>query len=694
MTGPVRTPEIGADRERADGWLKVTGRAPYALEQPTRNPAYVHPLQATIARGRVTEVDSAAAEAVDGVIAVLSHVNAPAVASTDPPELAILQSPEVAFRGQLIGAVVAETLEVAREAADLVKVRYTQEEHDAEFDKEHDDLVVPRVLNGGFPVDTAEGDVDTASTEAAFTLDVTYTTPTEHNNPMEPHSTVALRTNEGLRVYDSTQGVHMTRSALAPILGMEPDRIRVIAWHVGGGFGSKGTPHPHVVLAAMAADRVRSRPVKLALTRRQMFSLAGYRTPTRQRVRIGADPEGLMTVLSNDVLEQTSRFQEFAEQTGVPFRGMYRAPNRRTTHRLTELDVAVPSWMRAPGEAPGMYALEAAMDEMAELSGLDPIEFRIRNEPDVDPESGLPYSSRHLITCLREGARRFGWEHRSPVPGTRRDGNWHVGVGVASSTYPVFQMPGTTATIRAAGDDHYVVAVGATDIGTGTWTALAQVAADTLEVPVEQVELRIGDTNLPQATVEGGSSGITSWGSAIVDAAANLRDRFGAAPPKGAESSGETPRNPEAKNYAMHAFGAQFAEVRVHADSGEIRVPRLLGIFAAGRIVNPRMARSQLTGGMIMGLSMALHEESIVDPRFGHVLNRDFAQYHIPTSADVGEVEADWIDEHDPHVNPMGTKGIGELGIVGTAAAISNAAYHATGVRVRQLPLAPENYLS
>ena len=345
-----------------------------------------------------------------------------------------------------------------------------------------------------------------------------------------------------------------------------------------------------------------------------------------------------------------------------------------------------------------MFALESAMDEMAIACGLDPIEFRVRNEPDLDPESGLPFSSRNLVACLREGARRFGWERRDPTPRARRDRGWLVGTGVAASTYPIYRLPGSVATIRVGPDRRYAVLIGAADIGTGTWTALTQIAADALEVPMEDVDLRIGDSALPTASVAGGSTGITCWGSAIVEAARRLRTRLeseysGTVPAGGLDVTADMPDNPYVGQFAMHSFGAQFAEVRVHEYTGEVRVPRLLGVFAAGQVINPKTARSQLIGGMTMGLSMALHEESVLDPRFGHVVNHDFAEYHIATNADVGSIDVDWVDEEDPYVNPMRSKGIGELGIVGTAAAIANAVHHATGIRVRDLPITLDKLL-
>jgi xanthine dehydrogenase YagR molybdenum-binding subunit len=700
MTAPLeRTHAIGTSRTRVDGAVKLRGTAPYAIEHPVDDALYAHAVQATVARGRVTRADRTAAEALPGVLAVLTHDNAPRLADTDDKRLAVLQSDAVDFRGQFVGVVVAETSEVARQAAGLVDVTYDEQPHDVELRADRDDLYAPDKVNPALPTDTSLGDVDAAIAAAAVTVDQTYTTAWQHNNPMEPHATVAIwddGAHDGgapsLTLYDSTQGVHAVRSKVAPVLGIDPDRVHVVAAYVGGGFGSKGEPHGHIVLAALAARAVPGRPVKLALTRQQMFALVGYRTPTIQHVRLAADRGGRLSAISMDVVEQTSKIREFAEQTGVPARMMYAAGNRRTTHRLAALDVPVPSWMRAPGECPGMFGPEVAMDELAAACGVDPIELRRRNEPDVEPESGKPFSSRNLIACLEEGTRRFGWEGRDPAPGTRRQGAWLVGTGVASSTYPVHQMSESAATVRFA-DGRYEVSIGCVDIGTGAWTALGQIAADALDVPVESVDMRIGDSALPVASVAGGSSGITTWGSTIVAAARAFRDQHGAEPSDGDEADGELPDNPARDEYAMHAFGAQFAEVRVHVHTGEIRVPRLLGVFAAGRIVNPLTARSQFLGGMTMGLSMALHEQSVIDTRTGHVVTHDLAEYHVAANADVAALEAHWIEEDDPHVNPMGTKGIGEIGIVGTAATISNAAHHATGIRVRDLPLTPDKLL-
>ncbi|RRO19904.1 xanthine dehydrogenase family protein molybdopterin-binding subunit [Saccharopolyspora rhizosphaerae] len=681
---------VGTAVDRLEGEAKVRGRALYATEHPVDDPVFAHLVQSRIARGRITGIDTGAALEEPGVLDVVTHHNAPELASTDDAELAVLQSPDVGYRGQPIAVVLAESSESARAAAGLVRVEYEQAEHDVHLSADRDDLVAA-------DDDREQGDLDAALVRADVVHDAVYTTPQEHHIALEPHATTAVWSEGALTVYDSTQGVHWVRDALTDLFGVDPENVHVVAPHVGGGFGSKGPAHAHLVAAVLAAQRVQPRPVKLVLTRQQSFPIVGPRAATIQRIRLGADAEGHLTAVGNDVVAQSARLKDFTEQAGTPTAMMYAAPNRRITHRLARLDLPVPTWMRAPGECPGMFALETAMDEMAIACGLDPIEFRIRNEPDTDPDSGLPYSSRNLVVCLREGARRFGWADRDPAPGTRRAGEWLVGTGVAASTYPVNSMPGTQATIHAQPDGRYRVLIGATDIGTGAWTALTQIAADALGAELDRVTVSIGDTDLPWASGAGGSTGITCWGSAIVDAARRLREEVPEGQPVpegGAVVTGATPDNPHSGQWSMHSFGAQFAEVRVHRDTGEVRVPRMLGIFAAGRIVNAKTGASQLLGGMTMGVSMALHEQAHVDPRFGHVINQDMEKYHVASCADIGDVEVDWVDEDDPHVNPMGTKGIGELGIVGAAAAVDNAVHHATGTRVRDLPITPDKLLT
>lgn len=692
---------IGAPISRLDGPRKVTGTATYAFEYQFENVVYAFPVQSTIAKGRVVAIDATHARAVPGFLGLITHENAPKVVPVGllgpNNDIAVLQSDRVAYRGQFIAVVVAETLENARWAAELLNIQYAALPPDTELRANRADLVKPQALVTGRPTDTEHGDVETALSSSPVQLDQIYTTPAYHHNALEPHATIALWQDDSLTLYDSNQGSHAVQHMAAVAFNLPPEHVRVISAFVGGGFGSKGG-NPHFILTIMAAQLIKGRPVKMALTRQQMFAVVGYRTPTIQHVRLGAEQDGRLTAISHEVVEQTGTIHDFVEPTASATRIMYAAAHRRTTHRLARLDVPIPTFMRAPGESPGMFALESAIDELSQACGIDPIELRIKNDTAVDPESGLPFSSRNLVACLRQGAEAFGWHQHSRQPGMRQEGRWLIGTGVASSTYPAGIFP-STASIRAERPDHYRVLIDATDIGTGAWTILAQIAADALDVPLEQIHLEIGDSNLPMAGLAGGSTGTASWGSAIVDAAqkfrAKLYDELGGRLPEGGlEVGGGLERSPYAGQYAMHSFGAQFVEVRVHVDTGEIRVPRMLGVFAAGRIINAKTARSQFLGGMTMGLSMALHEQSVMDPRFGDYVNHDFAEYHIATNADVGTVEIQWIDEVDPYVNLVGAKGIGEISFVGTAAAIANAVYHATGIRVRDLPLSPDKLLA
>ncbi|MFY0409581.1 xanthine dehydrogenase family protein molybdopterin-binding subunit [Solicola sp. PLA-1-18] len=685
----LETSEIGTARTRADAWGKVTGTAAYAYEHPVDQATYGHLVLSSIARGRVTAIDTTEAFAQGGVLDVVTHENVHPLADTSDTELSVLQSDQVGFRGQIVAIVVAEDPETAREAARLVQVTYDEQPHEAVLDAGSADLYAPEQVNPAFETDTDTGDVEAALAAAAFTVDAVYETPVQHNSPMEPHQTVATWDRhdgrDRLVLLDSTQGVHPVRTTLAPLFALDADQVEVVAPFVGGGFGSKGMPHANVVAAALAARHTHGRPVKLPLTRQQTFTLGGHRTPTVQRVRLGADADGRLAATWHEVVEHTSRVKEFAEQTAVATRLMYDSPNRRTSHRLHALDVPVASWMRAPGEAPGSFALELAMDELAVATGVDPVELRVRNDPESDPESGNPWSQRHLVECLREGADRFGWQTGVP-PRTRRQGRWLVGQGVASATYPLNVMPGNEAEVEALADGRLAVSIGAVDIGTGARTILAQIAADALGCPVGSIDLRIGDTTLPFATVAGGSAGTTSWGTAIVAAGRAFREQHGDSPAPGSVTRAGQPKNPDAESFSIHSFGAHFVEAHVDAHTGEVRVPRMVSVFSAGRIINPTTARSQLLGGMVMGLSAALHEETVIDPS-GLMPNHDLAQYHVASHADIGHLEAHWLDEVDVHANPMGSKGIGEIGIVGAAAAVANATFDATGVRVRSLPL-------
>ncbi|HEY2317698.1 MAG TPA: xanthine dehydrogenase family protein molybdopterin-binding subunit [Solirubrobacteraceae bacterium] len=687
------TGAVGTALTRIEARAKVTGEARYAYEHTPPDAAYAVIVQASIAKGAIRQFRAAHALAVPGVHHVIWAGNAPQLGEEAGGELAVLQSRRVAYRGQVVAIVVADSLPTARHAAGLVEIDYEAESHDVVLREDHPRLYKPEKVNPTYETDTSQGDVDAGLASAVVSVDATYRTPAEHNNPMEPHASVAIWDGDDVTVHDSNQGATTHQGSIARAFGLDTERVHVISEHVGGGFGSKGTPRPTVIAAVMAA-KVAGRPVKLAATRQQMFDITGYRTPTIQRLRLGADGDGRLTAVSHEVYEQTSTLEEFAEQTATATRKMYATPNLHTAHRLVALDVPTPSWMRAPGECPGMYALESAMDELAVACGIDPVGLRILNEPSVDPETGKPFTSRSLVECLRVGAARFGWHERDPMPGIRRDGPWLWGTGVAASTYPARRRQ-SQAIARVEGDGHYRVMIAAADIGTGARTALTQVAADALGVASAGVTVEIGDSDLPPAMLAGGSMGLTSWGSAVVGACERLRELIAdGIPEDGAQAHYDT--ESDVKNeepLPAHSFGAQFMEVRVNADSGEVQVVRGLGVFAAGRIINPLTARSQFLGGMTMGIGMALHEESILDVPYGDYLNHDLAQYHIPACADIEHLEAEWIDERDDRINPLGAKGIGEIGIVGTAAAVGSAVHHATGVRIRALPIVPSRVL-
>ncbi|MEU6862046.1 xanthine dehydrogenase family protein molybdopterin-binding subunit [Streptomyces sp. NPDC046876] len=688
---------LGAPVPRREGREKVTGTALYAAERHLPRRAYGWPVPATIARGRITAVDTAAALALPGVLGVLTPYDAPRLGPSDDPTLQLLQDLRVPHRGWYVALAVADTLEGARAAADAVRVTYEEEPHDVVLREGHPDLYTPEEVNGGYPAHREQGDPDAAFAAAPVRIDVRYAVPPLHNHAMEPHAATAdWDAGRGhLTVHDSCQGTTVVRAVLAGLFRLPEDRVTVLAEHVGGGFGSKGTPRPHVVLAVMASRQC-GRPVTVALPRQHMAATVGHRAPTLHRVRLGARADGTLTSLGHEVTTHTSRVREFVEQAAVPARVMYAVRDSRTTHRVAALDVPTPSWMRAPGETPGMYALESAMDELADVLGMDPVELRVRNDPATEPDSGRPFSSRHLVECLREGADRFGWAGSRPP---RREGSLLIGSGMAAATYPVYIAP-AGARAHARPDGSYLVEVNATDIGTGARTVLSQIAADALGVPLDAVSLSLGDSALPAGPVAGGSTGTASWGWAVHDACTALTDRLarhpGPLPDAGLSASADTTQSAKQTSpYARHAFGAHFAEVQADTVTGEVRVRRMLGVFAAGRVLNPRTARSQFIGGMVMGLGMALTEHSGLDPAFGDFAERDLAAYHVPVNADVPvAIEAHWIDEHDKHLNPMGSKGIGEIGIVGAAAAIGNAVSRATGRRLRELPLTPDRVLA
>jgi xanthine dehydrogenase YagR molybdenum-binding subunit len=684
------TASIGQSIQRTESVDKVTGRARYAAEQPPiAGQVYAWYVPATVPAGTVEHVELA--DGGPSVHALLWHGNAEKLGDVEDAELHVLQSNSVAYRGQIVAVVLADTLQDARAAAAGVQVRYADvRSPDNTLSADHSSLYAPESVNAGFPTDVTIGDPDAALQTAQHVVDNWYSTAPMHNSPMEPHATTAQWSDGVLTVWDSTQAPSGVQGDLATAFGLEPESVRVIAENVGGGFGAKGSTRPNAVLAAMAA-RATGKTVKLVLPRQALFDVVGYRTPTLNHVRLGADSGGRLQAIAHDSFQQTSTIFEFCEQTSESTRHIYASPNRATTHRLAALDVGTPRWMRAPGEAPGMFAVETAIDELATATGIDPIELRIRNEPDVDPASGNPFSSRSVVQCLREGAGKFGWKHRDSTPGRRREGNTLLGMGVATASYPVLISP-STAAARVEQDGTVTVSVAASDIGTGARTVLRQIAADALDVDADAVTLQLGDSALPKAPGAGGSSGTSSWGWAVTKVCNALRDQGPLQPGNSAEA--DTTDDVEAqKELARMAFGAQFAEVAVDVDTGEVRVRRMLGVFGIGKVMNPRLARSQLIGGMTFGLGMALMESGIVDHEFGGFANHDLAEYHIPACADVTDLEAVWIEEVDTELAPMGGKGIGEIGAVGSSAAIGNAVYNATGVRVRDLPITLDKVL-
>ncbi|MCF0089860.1 MULTISPECIES: xanthine dehydrogenase family protein molybdopterin-binding subunit [Streptomyces] len=688
---------VGTAHTRVEGVEKVTGAARYAGEIPFADLAHGWLVLSTVARGRIISVEDGPVLAMPGVRAVLHHGNAPrlethfqGVIGPPDPTTTLFQNDRVAHLGWPVALVVAETSEQAREAAESLLVHYEEEQHDVDF---RGDRPEAYPVDGFAPGVVEKGDLEAELAASAHVVDAQYTTPEEHHSMMEPHAAAARWDGGRLEIVDSNQSTTWVQSDLAQMFSLEPSAVRVRSEHIGGGFGSKGV-RVHQVAAVMAAT-VLQRPVRVVLTRRQMFPLTGYRSPTSQRVRLGADAEGRLRALEHRSVSQTSTVHTFVEPSaGVP-RVMVDAPAHHTANLVVPLDVPTPTFMRAPGEAPGSFALESALDELAEKCGLDPIELRVRNEPERSPVSGQPFGARNLLACFHEGARRFGWADRDPRPGVRREGRWLLGTGVAGASFHAGAGP-STALATAEADGSFTVRISAADIGTGARTALTLVAADALRVPVDRVRVHIGDSDFGPAMFAGGSMGTRSWAWAVDAAAEELRERLalGATiPPEGITVRSDT--TDAVRRLAQterHSYGAQFAEVAVDTATGEVRVRRMLGIFAAGRIVNPLTARNQLVGGMIWGISMALHEEAVRDRASGGLYGGDLAGYHVATHADVPLVEADWVEDHDPD-DPVGIKGVGEVGVVGAAAAIANAVRHATGVRHRHLPIRPDRVL-
>ncbi|HEU4733603.1 MAG TPA: xanthine dehydrogenase family protein molybdopterin-binding subunit [Kofleriaceae bacterium] len=735
MTRPI----VGTGIDRVDGRKKVTGGATYAAEVQVANVAHAVIVGSTVGRGHIKAIDTRAAEAAPGVIAVVTHHNAPHLPGVtdkhEPNDRVVqgLQDDVILYHDQPIAVVVADTLERAQHAAGLVTAEYDAAPAIGDLAGDLAAAYVPEGPRG--PAQTTRGDVAAGLAAAKVRIDVTYSTPVETHNPMEPHATIAVwHGADHLTLYDSTQAIFNVRRRLSTMLGLPPDNVRVINHFVGGGFGGKGAPWSHVLLSAIAA-KVSGRAVKLVLTRPQLQSLVGHRPKTVQKLELGADAGGMLTAIRHDTVSETSRFDQFIEScTGVT-RMLYACPNVATVQRLVRIDVPTPTFTRAPGESTGTFALESALDELAYAAGLDPLELRRKNHADHDPETGKPWSSKSLLECYRRGAEAIEWSRRPAQIRTLRDGRWRIGFGVATTTRPSRQLP-ASARARMLPDGRAIVQAGTQDIGTGTYTIMTQIAADALALPVGDVRFELGDTAFPETPPSVGSFTAASTGPAVHNAAVALRRalieravRDPGSPLRGLDvdaidaedgalvargdrkrrdayaaivtRSGlpeisveqHTEAHKDRDNYSVNGFGAVFARVRVDDELGEVRLDRLVGAFAAGRIINPKTARSQLVGGMVWGIGQALHEHSVRDERTARMVTRDLADYHVPVHADVPDLEILLVPEEDPHVNEIGAKGLGELSTPGVAAAIANAIYHATGVRIRDLPITPDKLL-
>ncbi len=697
----------GTPISRIDGILKVTGKADYSTDYPVENLVHAIIFKSTISSGTIAEIDSKEAEKAPGVLAVITHKNAPRLNQKGGIRGgAFLQDPEIHFNGQHIGVVVAETFEQARFASRLVKVSYNQSTGKTDFESLKSEAKPSREKD---KADAVRGDAAAVFNTAPHKIDAVYITPVEHHHPMEPHATIAVWEGEKLTLYNSAQIINGAQMAAATTLNLKPENVRIVSPHIGGGFGSKGGQWGNLVIAALAAKMVK-RPVKLALTRQQMFNSVGLRQENSQRLRLAADNDGKLLALTHETVTQTAINDEFIEPCGDCSKLMYQVPNSLISYRVVPMNMILPTYTRGPGKSTGSFALESAMDELAHQLGMDPVELRLKNEPESDPSNGKPWSSRKVVECLTQGAKAFGWKDRPTKPGTRVAGDFLVGYGVACGTYPARQRD-TSAVVKLTRSGSIVSAVvemAASDLGTGTHTIIAQTAADGLGIPVDRISVLIGDSRLPPAAGSVGSVGASSFANATNDACAKITEELVAkskkqffAPPTAAQlmiseqlASFETRIDAKplagADDYSAHSFNANFAEVRVNRYTGMVSVKRFLAVTAAGKIINPKTARSQIIGGNIWGIGMALTEESVMDPRYGHFATRSFADYHVPSNLDVGIMETLFIEEDDQHANRMGVKGIGEVGIVGVAGAIANAVFNATGKRVRKLPITPD----
>jgi xanthine dehydrogenase YagR molybdenum-binding subunit len=731
--------QIGKPASRVEGRAKVTGAAKYAGEFDVPNLAHGVVVTASIAKGRIQRINAEEALAVEGVLDVLTHANRGKLASSDDKykdEVAPDGSPfrpfyddQVRFNGQPIALVVAEEFEIARFAASLIHVDYEQDAHVTDFEAQRQRTAGAKRPK---PVHT-RGKATRAFDEAAVRIDAAYSMPVEHHNPMEPYAATAVwEGDDRITIYDKTQGPLNCRNYVANVFGMKPDKVRVLSHYVGGAFGSGLRPNYELPLAVLAA-RALKRPVRVTLTRQQMFTI-GYRAANVQELKLGADRNGSLASFRHDAVSMTSQFEDFQRSFVSWSSQLYRCPNSELAQRLVKLDVNTPCDMRGPGGTEGVWAIECAMDELAYAANVDPLELRLVNYSDLDQIADKPYSSKELRECYRQAAEKFGWSKRSREPRSMREGLELVGWGMASGVWEAWQLPASArASLTANGAVE--IASATADIGPGTYTMMAQLAAEMLGMPLENVTAKLGDSALPNAPVEGGSFTASSVGAAIHDACrAVQKDLLGFAlkikgsPLAGAKlddvvfadgkirhkadagrvvsladamrdgnaeriekEASATPKMDSA--YANLAHSAVFAEVKIDEELGVIRVTRIVSAVAAGRIINPKLAGSQILGAVVGGIGMALHEETVTDQRFGRFITRNLADYHVPVNADVHAIDVIFVEETDDKINPFGIKGVGEIGIVGTAAAIANAVYHATGKRVRDLPITIDKLL-
>jgi xanthine dehydrogenase YagR molybdenum-binding subunit len=712
----------GLPISRVDGPEKVTGQAVYAAEFRLKNLAYAALVTSTQGHGWITAIDTSHASRMPGVLAVITHENAmrlpykplqehPVVDPQSGERLHVLQGNEVLFVGQPIAVVVAETQEQARGAAGLVTATYAPGPTHFTLDRKRAEPPDDPVEASGRPGETHRGDAEAAFAAAPVQLDAHYSHEREHHNAMEPHATIAAWDGDRLTLYDKSQWVDNVRSEIAHVFGMAEAKIRVISPFVGGAFGSALRTWPHVTIAALAAKHV-GRPVRLELTRRQLYFSIGFRPCTEQHVRLGATADGKLTAIIQEAVGQTSVYEQYAEVTLEPPRKLYSCPNVMTRYRLVPMHTNSPCPMRAPGTATGVMAHEIAIDEMADALDIDPVEFRLRNYAEHDEDKNLPWSSKELRACYRMAAEKFGWSQRSAKPGGMRHGQAVVGWGMATAFYPANRAAASAQAVLYA-NGSAVVRTATSDMGPGTYTAMTQLAADTLGVPLDNVDFELGDTDMPKAPVHGGSTTLASVGNAVVAACQALREKLsGLAGPDGVpdnlpglvallarhglqsvQAEAESKPGDETKRFGTAAFGAVFAEVRVDPLLGTVRVPRLVGAYDIGRVINPKIARSQCIGGMVGGLGMALLEQAEWDAKLGRVMNANLAEYLVPVNADVEHLEAILVPSEDFHFNPLGSKGVAEIALTGVAPAIANAVYNAIGRRIRDLPITPEKLL-